>query len=280
MEELTTYIQPSVTNEVVVLIPHFNNYKGLKIALKSIKETIPFDVVVVDDGSTKDQIDQIDIKSVLTSASGLSIIRLSQNQGIEHALNTGLTHIKKKKYTFIARLDCDDRNRELRLEKQINYLKTYPNTAIVGSQVQFINKQGDSLYKLNLPAEDKDIRNKMYLNAMLIHPTIVFRTKILDQINGYPTSYKAAEDYAFFWAILKLKKYKMANLKDTLVDCIIDENGISTLQRDNQLKSRLKLIKENFKWQLYPILGLLKTIITIYTPFKLLLRIKSIVYGR
>jgi len=72
----------------------------------------------------------------------------------------------------------------------------------------------------------------------------------------------------------------MANLKDTLVDCIIDEKGISRLQRDNQLKSRLRLIKENFKWQLYPILGLLKTIITIYTPFKLLLRIKSIVYGR
>lgn len=280
MEALITCIHPSVTNEVVVLIPHFNNYNGLKIALKSIRETIPFDVVVVDDGSTKNQIDQIDIKNVLIASNGLSIIKLSQNQGIEHALNTGLAHIKEKGYTFIARLDCDDRNRALRLEKQINYLKTHPNAAIVGSQVQFVNKQGDNLYKINLPIEDKEIRNKMYFNAMLIHPTIVFRTKILDQIGGYPTSYKAAEDYAFFWEILKLKKYKMANLKDTLVDCIIDEKGISTLQRDNQLKSRLRLIKENFKWQLYPIIGLLKTIITIYTPFKLLLRIKSIVYGR
>ena len=70
----------------------------IETILKSIKETIPFDVLVVDDGSAKNKIDITDLKSTITTSNGLSIINLSQNQeNTQQQKAGGTTTIIKEK---------------------------------------------------------------------------------------------------------------------------------------------------------------------------------------
>ena len=42
---------PDVESKIIVLLAHYNDNERLKKALQSINETIPVDVLVVDDGS-------------------------------------------------------------------------------------------------------------------------------------------------------------------------------------------------------------------------------------
>lgn len=271
-------IKPSVTKEVVVLIPHYNNYKGLEVALQHIDEDIAIDILVVDDGSTLQKINHQGLKGLIPDHYGLSILELEINKGIEHALNTGLEYIRDKKYKYIARLDCNDLCKTDRFKKQIDFFNKNLDIALVGTQVQFMDIDKKPLFKIQLPTKNRDIRKKMYLNAMLIHPTIMMRATVLETVKAYPTDYPAAEDYAFYWEIMK--HFRIANLDEILVQCLIDQKGISTLKRTEQLKSRLRLIKENFKWRFYPIIGLIKTYGTLYIPFNTLLKIKKFIYVR
>ena len=54
-------------NNIAVLIPHFNNPKGLANSLASIDEEHPIDVVIVDDGSDEKHICENEIKNSFNS---------------------------------------------------------------------------------------------------------------------------------------------------------------------------------------------------------------------
>jgi len=131
------------------------------------------------------------------------------------------------------------------------------------------------LYTLTVPEKDKQIRKKMFINAMHIHPTIMFKNSILEVIGLYPEEYKAAEDYAFFFNVIK--SFKVANINKVLVKCEINPNGISTLLRKKQAENRVKLILKNFYFGFFPIYGLLRGILLYVIPLDILIRIKRIV---
>lgn len=114
----------------------------------------------------------------------------------------------------------------------------------------------------------------MYINAMHIHPTIMFRNSILKSIGLYPIDFKAAEDYAFFFNVIK--SYKVANINKVLVKCEINPKGISTLLRKKQAKNRIKLIIKNFYFGFYPIYGLLRSVLLYIMPLNVLIKLKSI----
>ena len=113
----------------------------------------------------------------------------------------------------------------------------------------------------------------MYFNSMLIHPAILFSTEILQTIGLYPLNHKSAEDYAFFFSISK--KYKMANIEQYLTQIEINENGISLQKRKQQVKSRIRIIKENFYFGYYPIYGLIRNYILLYLPYSFILFLKK-----
>ena len=100
----------------------------------------------------------------------------------------------------------------------------------------------------------------MYLNSMFVNPTVLFKTSILETVSEYPIEYKdAAQDYAFFFKVIK--HFKCANMPEVMLDYIIDKNSISTKKRKLQVKNRIKIIAENFKLGIYPIYGLLRSLV-------------------
>jgi len=260
-------------NNIIVLIPHYNNIEGLLKSVSSIGKDENVDVLIIDDGSFV-KIEE-DVVQNSFKANGLLFIKyLDVNMGIEHALNKGLEIILEKGYAYTARLDCGDTCVFNRFKIQETFLKTNKEVVLVGSDVNFIDKQGKVLYNLKTPKNDTEIKKKMYINAMHIHPTIMFRNKILKSIGLYPVDFKAAEDFAFFFKIIQ--KYKVANINSNLVDCELNPNGISSIQRKTQAKNRIRIILKYFYFGFYPIYGLIRSVILYILPLKVLIFMKKV----
>lgn len=258
--------------EIAVLIPHYNCPDALIKSLKSIKEDLEVDVFVIDDGSKN-----------MPKAEDLHFYRngkifldgYDKNKGIEYALNFGLKKIINLNYPYIARLDCADTCSENRFKYQLEYLKQHKNIDFIGSWVKFVNENNKLLYLLEMPKDHETIKNKSYFNAMFIHPTIFFRRKVIENVGYYPTNYPAAEDQAFFFKVLK--KHTTANCDQYLVNVEVNSHGISSLRRKTQVKSRIKIIIDHFYFGYYPILGLIRNIILLIMPRKIIIKLKSLI---
>jgi glycosyltransferase involved in cell wall biosynthesis len=255
-------------NNVIVLIPHYNNPVGLKKSLESVGKNEQVDILVVDDGS-KDLFEESDIRASFKAQGVIHFIYLNKNQGIEFALNAGLDFAKNNNsYTYIARLDCDDFCVPDRFAKQANFLEDNPNVYLVGSYCTAISESGKFLFEIKLPTHHEQIRKKMYFNSMFIHPTVMFRTLAINEVGVYPTNFKAAEDYAYFFEFVK--KFKTAIIPESLVKIQIDDVGISATKRKIQVESRIRIIKNNFYFGYYPVAGLFRSYFLLYTPRKVI----------
>lgn len=259
-------------NSIVLLIPYYNNSDGLIKSLNSIDPDEELDVIIIDDGS-KNKFDEVIVQNSFKARGTLYFEYLEQNQGIEFALNHGLQIIVEKQYKYAARLDCGDVCLGKRFAIQSHFLEQNPEIKIVGSNVLAVDSNDVYLYAINLPLDDKAIKNKMYFNSMLIHPAILFATSILETTGFYSVNHKSAEDYAFFFAISK--KFKMANINQYLTQIEINENGISLQRRRQQVKSRIQIIKENFYFGYYPIYGLIRNYVLLFMPYSIILAIKK-----
>jgi len=194
--------------------------------------------------------------------------------GIEYALNKGLAYIESQGYEYIGRLDCGDLCQPNRFKIQLSFLKKHPEIALVGSWVNIIDEQGKFHYILKHPESHAELSKKIYYNSMFVHPSVVFKTSILKDIGYYPTTYKAAEDYAFFFKVIK--KFKTANIAKPLLDYIVDSNSISSQKRKIQVKSRIKIILKHFYIGYYPIMGLIRNILLLFISREGSQRIKNI----
>src|SRR5690606_7943752 len=244
-------------NDICVLIPHYNNPAGLSKSIKSIHENV--DILIVDDGSKILFVEE-EIKNDFSGEGCFTFVYLDKNGGIEEALNTGLRHIDKLgKYEFVARLDCGDICHNQRFNKQHTFLKNNSDIAMVGSWAKVLDLDDNFLFKVKPPLEDQILRKKMYFNCMFIHPSVMFKSSLIKEVGYYPYAYEAAEDYAFFFNIIKYNK--TANLGEYLISYQIDPNSISSVKRKKQVLSRIKVICKHFYFGYYPIVGLIRNFI-------------------
>jgi len=249
------------SNNLIVLIPHFCNPSGLLDSIKSIDEDINIDILIVDDGSEK-LFDEKQIEIAFKNTGKIHYKYLPQNQGIEYALNTGLKFIQNLDYKYIARLDCGDKCKQNRFKKQLNHLESNPEIKLLGTWANVVDENGKHIHYIKHPTKYTDIKRKMYVNSMFVHPTVMFSIDVLDKVGYYPTNVKAAEDYAFFFKIIK--HFKAENLPEVLLDYEYNENSISTSKRKLQVKNRLKIITKHFYIGLMPIYGLLRNTILLF----------------
>ena len=263
-------------NNTIVLIPHYKNKEGLYESIKSIDQSENIDVLIIDDGSPEAKPTEEEILKYKAYNGELFFIANPKNQGIEIILNQGLDFALEKGYKYIARLDAGDICYPNRFAKQEKHMEEHPDLALLGTQVNFTDTSGNVIYNKKFPTEDADIRNKMHVNSMFIHPSVIFKTDVINTVGKYPTEYKSAEDFAYFFNIMK--KHKVANLDEILLDYEINFDGISMTTRNRQIKNRIKILKKHFNFSFWPIYGMIINYMILYTPTTLIQRLKTIIY--
>jgi glycosyltransferase involved in cell wall biosynthesis len=258
-----------------LLIPCYNNLEGLIFSLKTVfYYPDRFAVVVVDDGSAVPvAIDKI--KSDINLDYPVIILRNEENRGITDALNKGLEWIEENiNPKYIARLDCGDSCDTSRFYKQVEYMDRHPDTSLLGSWCLFENRKTSFGYRYKTPVSHEQIKKAMYFRNIFIHPTVIFKASLLEKTGYYPKNYMYAEDYAFFWKLIRLSPSHI--LGEFLVTCEINSEGISFKNRQKQLAGREKVITEfgsNFFLRLS---GRLRIKVLRILPKRLILRLKKL----
>ena len=262
--------------DIAVLIPHYNNVKGLERSLASISDREPVDIIIVDDGSTEKP-DEQDLRMRYPLIPGIVCIQLEQNQGIEHALNRGLAYIRSlHRHKYIARLDCGDTCHPDRFKVQKAFLDAHPAIYLAGTWTEFRDMEGKELFTKRYPADAKTLRKKIYLNNMFNHPSVMFRAEAVEKIGYYPTDFKYAEDYAFFFRFVR--HFETANIPQVLTSYEVNPAGISLSKRRKQIESRIRIILGNWHWGVYPIWGLIRSAILYVMSYALVTRLKEALY--
>lgn len=256
--------------DTCVLIPYFEAQQDLLRSLASIDEDV--DVIVVDDGS---------VRAPAREALGLwrgelsvRLLELAHNMGIEYALNEGLAFARGR-YEYIARLDCGDRVRSGRFAIQREFLNQHPLCMMVGTWVDFTDTEGNHLYTLRPPLASDEIRHRMAINCAFHHPSVMFRAAVFDHVGGYPEHAPAAEDFALFCEIAR--RFETANLPQILTECPISPASISTRHRRQQIRSRIKVLRQHFAWSPLRIYGLLRALALYATPRSFTVRLNRLI---
>ncbi len=118
-------------------------------------------------------------------------------QGIAHALNAGISLADTP---YIARMDADDSSHPKRLAVQYEYLEKNKHIDVVSSQTVFQSELGISLgYSLFVDWQNTIITPQehfmsRFIESPLAHPSVMFRTKLIQQFGGYSTR-NVPEDY-------------------------------------------------------------------------------------
>lgn len=263
-------------NKNLLIIPHYNNPQGLINSIKSIGQNEKLDVLIIDDGSNQQNIQETKVLNSKKFKGDIHFQYCIRNRGIEYVLNDAIDYALEKKYKYISRLDCGDICKSNRFQTQELFFEKNKSISLIGSNVDAVNEDGEFLYTIKVPLTDKDIRKGMLKNCMFIHPTVMFKTEVIKQVGKYPTEYKAAEDFALFTNILKY--FKGANINESLVSIELNTKGISIINRKKQTKSRIEILKKNYKLSITSTYGLIRSYILHYTPYSLVQKLKNFIY--
>ena len=265
-----------VHNPTIIIIPHYNNIEGLTKTIQSIHHRTGIDLLVIDDGSDKDQTPTSSLLEKLVNKNvSLNIISHEENRGITEALNFGLKYIlEKDTHQYIARLDCGDTCVVNRFHLQEDFLAENKEIELVGSWVKWLNSETkEEVFSYRPATENKKIKKRMSIRCNLIHPSVMFRVSTVKKIGFYPSKYKAAEDYAYFFEIVK--QGKAANIPKFLTQVEHNVNGLTNQNKRLQSRSKLKIVMKYGRKDLHFLYGIAFNLVLISTPAKLVHKIKS-----
>lgn len=205
---------------VSILMLTYNRAGYLAAAIDSVlKQTYQhWELIVIDDGST-DETARI--------LQGYQDARITYHQ---HADNKGLMARRRESLSYItgsyaAILDSDDIwTSEQKLEKQVTFMETYPECAVVGSFITHIDETGREIGRNRYGTTDSVIRNHLLVRNQFAHSSELLRSSYLKLTAGY-RDIVPGEDLDLY---LQLGQYgTFANLPEYLVSYRIHQESSS-----------------------------------------------------
>jgi glycosyltransferase involved in cell wall biosynthesis len=129
-------------------------------------------------------------------------------------LNFGLQEAKGE---FIARMDADDWSHPDRFAKQVEFLHSHPDIAVVGTQIDIMDENDRPMGHRSYPTDPEAISAALCRYNPLAHPSVMYRKGAVCQSGGYRyRRFPANEDYEL-WCRLARLRYGLANLPRTLL---------------------------------------------------------------
>lgn len=216
---------------VSIVMAVYNGERSLHDTVSSIlTQTFKdFEYIIINDGSNDDT------QNILEQFSDDRIICLQneRNRGLPYSLNKGVDMARGK---YIARIDAGDLAVPQRLERQVAFLESHPDTGILGSACVVIDESGNTQGIKTFPLSDLDVRWRSLFSNPFLHPAVMLRREILIQHDlRYDTSFQTAQDYEL-WTRL-LEHTCGANLQEPLIMYRRSDGSMTTTRRDEQLEN-------------------------------------------
>ena len=231
---------------VSVIIPCYKQAGFLSDAIESVvaQTHSHLEVIVVDDGSPDDTSD------VASRYPRVRCIR-QENQGLSAARNTG---IRESTGDFLVFLDADDRLIPNALETGLKCFRRNPGAAVVVGKHRVISAEGLPLPTAELPTVEKDHFVELLRGNWIACPaSVMYQRRVFDDIKGFNTSLRAAEDYDLYLRVAQ--KFAMACHRNVVAeyryhgDSMSNNQSLMLEQSITVLRSQLKGISGNTEYE-------------------------------
>jgi glycosyltransferase involved in cell wall biosynthesis len=167
-----------------------------------------FELIAINNGSTDGTGDYLD-------SIGDPRVRVfhQADAGLAVALNRGISLARGR---YIARQDHDDLADSSRLAKQVAFLDTHADHALVGTRAEIWVGDTPSGRFHDHPTEDAELRFALLFNNYFVHSSVMMRKAALDEVGMYAIdrSRQPPEDYELWSRIAR--RFRIANLPERL----------------------------------------------------------------
>lgn len=255
---------------ISVIMGIYNCASTLREAIDSLYSQTykEFKIIMCDDGST-DSTYQI-AKEYANQHDNVILIRNPHNMGLNHTLNHCLKYADTE---YVARMDGDDISLPTRFEKEIQFLDSHPEYAIVSCPMIYFDENGDFMTgsaQTTFPQKKDFVKGTPFCHA----PCMVRREAYL-KVGGYSVDKKLlrVEDY-HLWMKMYAAGYRGAVLNEPLYKMRDDRNAVARRTFRNRINEAyvrhigFKMLGLPWYYQIYalrPLLvGLLPRPIYIY----------------
>lgn len=202
---------PKPMISVIMGIYNEQNQSQVMKAVESVLDQTygEFEFIICDDGSEKRFYNWLE--HYCRKDTRIRLLRKEQNGGLAAALNACLAEANGD---YIARMDADDLSKPDRFERQLDFLIPHPEYALLGCGAELIDEEG--IWGRRIPTETPQKRDFLW-SSPFIHPTIMIRKAVLEELGGYETEAYAerTEDYDLFMR-LYASGYQGYNLQECL----------------------------------------------------------------
>jgi glycosyltransferase involved in cell wall biosynthesis len=222
--------------EVSVVMPAHNGGSLIDRAIASVvaQSFQPWELIVVDDGSTDDTFERV--SAWRRDDDRITVVRNERNEGISRSLNRGVALAKSD---LVARLDADDMSYRERLAEQVSFMNRQPAVVLCGTAAELVNGDGEPIGVFAPPTEFDDIRRFLLRDNPFIHSSVVFRRKAFDAAGRYSGVSFLFDDYRLWVDMCGVGETR--NLGDVLVRHV--KHAGSVTQRMGRWSSRLERLR-------------------------------------
>ena len=227
--------QPLVT----VFMAVYNGEKYIKEAIESIlgQTFADFELLIVNDGSTDGSMAVIaDIKD-----SRIRVLHNERNMGIFLTRNKGIAEARGK---YFATLDCDDVALVDRLEKQVDFMRRYPDCAVCGSMAFMIDGASQVTGRFEPPAGMEELPSYLFFANCFINSTTLIRADVLKSLR-YRNGFEPAEDYDLFCRLAE--SHPVANIGYPLVRYRVHGGNVTESKAAQKMKGEKTVIAYNLR---------------------------------
>jgi glycosyltransferase involved in cell wall biosynthesis len=156
--------------KVTMLMSVYNGARFLREAIESIlgQTFRDFEFLIVDDGSTDDSREMI----LSYCDPRVRLVINDRNVGLPRSLNRGLDLAQGE---YVARQDADDISESARLAKQVAFLDSYHDVALLGTWYRKIDEGGRIIGDRQLPCDHVRIRWCQLFFCPFVHTAIMLR---------------------------------------------------------------------------------------------------------
>ena len=206
---------------ISVLMGIYNCASTLQEALDSLYAQTykDFKIILCDDGS-RDNSYEI-AKKYMEKYDNMVLISNGENKGLNYTLNHCLEYADTE---YCARMDGDDISLPTRFEKEINFLDTHPEYAIVSCPMIYFDEQGD--FRVGMEQGEPE-KNSYIKETPFCHAPCMVRTEAYKKVGGYTVLHKLlrVEDY-HLWIKMYQAGYRGYNIPECLYKMRDNRNAV------------------------------------------------------
>jgi glycosyltransferase involved in cell wall biosynthesis len=193
MRTMSCPIGLSPTPRVSVLMTIYNAapYLGRSIDSLIAQSFSAWELIAVENGSRDDS------AAILLRYRDprIRVFQLESNIGRTPALRYAFS---KAIGEYIAVLDADDVAQQERLQKQVSYLDSHPDTVLLGTWAEYIDGSDRIVGEWVPPTDPEALLTIMASQNPIVHSSAMYRSTVAAEVGGYPAERPYSQDYGLW----------------------------------------------------------------------------------